>query len=348
MGKILASGDYEISSDYRIQSWASGGGSATGTLGQGPLRLIGLFDLKPEQGFPSAGFNYREWAIPSPTGDARIRFVGQNALNVSAITSDILYGTRTQQTLFTGYKPSNYASYALGTWVTAFDNPMYLDTFAPGASYEWDNLDATGQAWRSMAVGPELLSGFAQNNVQEFDLRQLGGGARFVGIWLASYWVGADPGVVTDWLKVKYTVEEGEGLPLSQPITFAFPVEKIQDQTGTVQELQAKYIVAQVNLQRFGGAPLTYTTQGSFRCQISNGGGVIVDAQIVPYVGTNVDAGITRADVACAAASATSTTVTSVEESEMQGPYSYANIYLQNDSAEGFEGGPAIVWVVVG
>ena len=291
----------------------------------------------------------QRWTIPIPSQQGRIRFAAEVERNVSGEYSDVVYGTRSPRAIFTGATAARNANYAIGTWVTSFDNPMSLDTFAPNGAWLWDNLAETGQQWRSMMVGPELLSGFAQNNVQEFDLRELGGGGRFVGIWISSFWVGGDPSAGQDWAKVKYTVEDESGLSASQPLTFAFPVTKVADGAGAaLAELDPSKIVAQANLQRFGGIPLSYTTQASFRCQIANGGQVALDAQVVPYVGTIWDQGVVRADVAVSASSASAPSYASVEESEMQGPYSYVNIYLQNDGAEGFEGGPAIVWVCVG
>ena len=348
---VVRWGMYQVGPATIEQQWAYN--ATKGTLGHGPLATFIIADLRPWEGIPaSSTVDYTRLVTPFPSGKGTIRFTYPKPSNIWRPTGGIIYGTSTSQPTWTSKtQAGDRVNRCFGTFVARWDQFDTVEWYTNTAT-TWDNffVNNYGQFPENvyMQQGPEILSGMAGTGVYDLDLNDLAGGSRFVAISGASYWVGPDP--VNREADIYWEVTEGRSAaPMSNPVSFAFPITDVQDNTGGAdQYTDPNSAVAMVNLSRIGSWPFTYTTISSVSVQVGNGCGTALEGYMIPYVGTLQDTKSTPTAGPIIPATATSAGTGDLIETDFVGPYSYLVISVFPAAAAGAVTGPIIVNVTVG
>lgn len=395
--RVLRSGIYTNGGPSLISAWTLGTGAVNGVMGRSPMQFIGWYDLRPWQDTPEGPGRglYDRNVVALESGEGRVRFslpwdgtaTNGSALNPIAVrTAGPLANIVTGSRDFTDtaiWQPMDNANrnitpQAVSLMVAAVDSAEQIMEWSTSVPQQWDAFDATNtdtnarylfqNAW---SVGPEIISELAHGGASTFDLEELGGGARFVGLFLTGYWLGPAIDATQTGARIKWQVEDCKAKARKGSITFAFPVRAVQEESaaGALADADPLYTVAQWSLQRFGGIDLCGGLQGgggaagaeiaSPGCSvIYANGGLAVDTRIDYHVGTCPDfsASATLFVQAVAAATANGPAVVRLDwrndrTAKIQPPYSYADLvaYTQNGAAppDGVSN-PAIVYVCVG
>jgi len=395
--RVIKSGTYTNGGPSLQSAWVEGTAAINGVVGTSPMQFLGWFDLRPWQGTPEgAGRNmYDRNVIALDSGEGRVRFslpwdgtqTNGGALNPVAQRTappmaDIIYGSRsTTQTAI--WQPEDEANrfttpQAVSLMVAAVDGAENIMDWATSVPQQWGDMDAANtdpnprnlfqNAW---SIGPELISELSHGGASSFDLGELGGGARFVGLWMAGYWLGPGIDATQVGARIKWEVEDRRAPKRKGPITFAYPIRAVQQEVaaGAIQA-DPLYTVAQWSLQRFGGIDLVGATgggSGGFGLNISGpgcsviycNGGLQVEARIDYHVGTAVDqmASSSAFTQTCGGASPLGPIMTRLNYmndrlAQVQPPYSYASLIsyttlVQGTAPDGYSN-PAIIFVCVG
>jgi len=343
------------------------------SLGRGALQYAGGYDLRPWEGSPpgwSGGTDaagnaddYRRAFTKVETGNASIRFslnAPKNPLNLdNAGGGETQFGGRTDLQYWSNLTDGAGANtvVALSILVCATDWIVPEDCiWRMLAAADWATLGTAGApnagvpaefAWDYMTVGPEVLSALAQGSVADYDLESLGGGARFVALFVSGYWVGTDPARP---MPVNWTVKNTHAHPKQGPTSYAFPIREIQPGAGAVAH-EPTNIIAQwgaryhnVHQARTYAAEPTNASGASWALCVANGG-PLFNVEIGAYVGTARDGNVV-AESAVGAAAGANATVTRVRSAAAACfPYQYWNLSAQGTG--GNAAGPAIVLVTM-
>lgn len=166
--------------------WEEGTSPNQGTLGESPMLFLGLYDLKPEQGFPpNQGILSKDWKAMQQVWGAPVFRLATNA--TKRVSGTNIFGTSLQvdQNLY------RFASLSLvfSAWDNTDGEVVWPGRKANPADPEKNPgrlNQVTNQAW----MGPNLLPSLTGQSVMSVDLRHWTRGARFVGVWLWPFWAG--------------------------------------------------------------------------------------------------------------------------------------------------------------
>jgi hypothetical protein len=384
--QVLRRGAYTIGGPATVAGFTLADGANNGVLGQGPIDFCGFFDLRPEQGEPkvAAPDSYRRNVIPAPDG-ARIRLstvtgLGDDlggAYNPIAVAgagayANVQLGAKTSG-LQRVWAPDNTTgsrgSYmSLAILVASCDSgevAQTWDTSTPNTLASMDLANTPGQV-RSIfknyvTVGPEVLSDLAGQGSTTYDLEELGGGARFVGVWLMAFWIGPEPSPTQVAQIVTWELENKPAPPRTGGLSYAFPVRRVQQLNNANVPGAPELIVAQWPMQRAGltTMPRIHAGGGEPGCRVVvvNGSGLQLDARIEYHIGNIVDrqASPVGFQFPCGPSTALVPIPTALPPGDPANPqnvippYSYANLVLVWKAAgppDGFSI-PAIVNVTV-
>lgn len=182
MGKrpkqALAGNSYFTFDGSVATSWSVG--VTQGTLGEMPVQAIGFFDTRPWEGRPRESVGDRDW-------EAHTTKAHQGNLTFRAVLypNDNLFGASMQA------DASFWRNASLSLIIGAFDAPFGRQI---GAINE-DPTSVAGSATtaslplRQVWMGPNIMPNLASGNVVEVDLLRWSYGARYVAVWLKSFWV---------------------------------------------------------------------------------------------------------------------------------------------------------------
>ena len=390
--RVLRDGRYTIGGAGTLQTYTQGTNAQNGALGLNQQQFLGWYDLRPWEGVPEGlgqGL-YDRNTIALESGEGRVRFTlpwdgtqrNGSALNPIAIRTagalaNIQLGSRGTSST-TIWQPDENAGgttniQALSTLIVGIDSAEELVSWKTdiqgGGGSTWQEMDAAATDGNtrflfqnSISVGPEIISELAHGPAVTYDLEELGGGSRFVGVWLAGYFISPTLSSTQSGITVKWQVENCAGAPKHGPITFAYPVRAVQSSTAAAASHDATFTVAQWSLQRFGHIPLNTgaTDSGLVGCSVMvANGGVASSARIDYHVGTCVDetASPVATVQAVAAGAATGPSIVRLAQAntgnaaDLAPPYSYASLQYFHAAASAPPDGvssPAIIFVTVG
>jgi hypothetical protein len=277
--------------------------------------------------------------------------------------------------------PNANTSVACGLYVSSFDFPEVAQNWQttntglglPPSANNWQWMFAQSApanpfaqaVWQHLTVGPELLSDLAHSNATTYDLETLGGGARFVGLFMAGFGAGRMLSPTGPLVTLKYTVEDAPGPNSYGSLTYAYPVQAIQNEIllpGLSDD--PFWTVAQWQLQRLGSMPqVSGNGNNGVNCSVNviNCNDFALAATINYFVGTSIDR--TASPGTAGARTVVAAGVPGSQEPGFQrippdnglggvavnGPYSYAHLQLITpvavaSTAVGFN---AIVYVAV-
>jgi hypothetical protein len=368
---VLNHGTYSLGLG-NFSRWTLGAG-APGVLGRDQPQYLGAYDLRPWQGDPpgwqggltvgGVADDYRRAVRKVDTGNASVRFSlpdAKNPLNLELSGGVVYqYGSKTDTEVWTNDHDggANRTVYALSIMVCATDSLEPDGTaWRLISSTDWSTLGSatagnTGAPaefpFEYMTVGPEVMSQLAQGSAAEYDLHELGGGARFVAVWLMGYWVGADSGATRG--RVSWVVEDSPGAQRQGPTSYAWPVRVIQGGAGAVA-VEPRNVVAQLAFKNNGLRQANgYVTQAAAQgapvtLAIANGGDTF-NAEIGYYIGMARDPDEVT-ETAIAVAVAGNAVVTQVPLGAA-GTYPYQYLVIAAQSATAAQAGPAIVFATV-
>lgn len=364
--RVLRSGIYTQGGPSLVSPWTLATGVVPGVLGRSPMQWLGWYDLRPWQDTPEGiGLSdYRQNVTQVDSGDARVRFspafAGANesgravnpiALPTAGAYTNVQLGARTELGPAT-WQPENDAAntrtvQAVSLLVVGVDQPELTDSWNTSVPQTWPQMDTATTPGQSrtmfqnyVSVGPEILSDLSQGPAATYDLSELGGGTRFVGVWAVGYWIG--PGVTANQVGavLNWQVEDAPGPYRHGSATYAYPVRRVAALAGANSAADPTRTVAQWSLQRFGSSMIGNSTAapgGVCGCSVVVvNGGVQVDARIDYHVGTAVDLTASPAANMTAVPAATlalptmarlPNAVTGVPTS-VNGPYSYASLTM--------------------
>lgn len=363
--RVLRSGTYTIGGAAELTPWVLGTNAVSGQLGKSELQWLGWYDLRPWQDTPEGvgQGDYRENVVAVESGSARVRFspafggaddaglaVNPIALATAGGYTNVQLGARCQSGPST-WQPEDDTTntrtvQALSLFVVGVDKPETFNSWATNVPQTWAQMDtaSTPGQTRTMfqnhiSVGPEVLTDLAHGPAATYDLEELGGGCRFVGIWAAGYWIGPDvnmsqTGAIVDWL-----VEDAPAPARQGPTTYAYPVRRVALLAAANSDADPARTVAQWSMQRFGGGMVEGRAgaPGTTGCSVVVvNGGVQVDARVDLHVGTAVDKTASPSANMTVVAAGTATlpamvrlppAVTGVF-TNVQGPYSYGSLVM--------------------
>ena len=262
-----------------------------GQIALNSIDFLGAYDLQPWQGQPVQGGtdDYRPAVTPVESGAARVRFsplmaagqaVGPPAgpelvspLQNAGGPPVVMLGAKTSRTQGVFCNDNALAAntgtvVGLSLFVAAFDWPQLQSMWntANGTigfptqpnNWAWYDRQQTvappdrSAFWNGITSGPEILSGVAGSPSVTYDLGALGGGCRFVALFLAGYGAGSIMSLVNPMARIHYVVEDGPGPDQYGPITYGFPVRSVQTHAGPNLEDDPTLTVAQWSMQRMG------------------------------------------------------------------------------------------------
>jgi hypothetical protein len=317
--RVLRSGIYTQGGPSLVDAWTLATGAVPGVLGKSPMQWLGWYDLKPWQDTPEgAGLDdYRQNVVAVETGQARVRFspvfAGANesgratnpiALPTAGTYTNVQLGARCELGPLTWQPEDDVGNtrtvQAVSLLVVGVDSPELTDSWSTSIDQTWPQMDtaATAGQTRTMiqnyvSVGPEILTDLAQGPAATYDLNELGGGTRFVGVWAVGYWVGPDVNAAQVGAVLNWQVEDGPGPYRYGSTTYAYPVRRVAALAGANSDADPTRTVAQWSLQRFGSSMIGNTTgapTGVTGCSVVVvNGGVQLDARVDYHVGTAVD-----------------------------------------------------------
>lgn len=368
--RVLRAGSYTTGGPSLVSGWVRADAATSGALGRSPTMWAGWYDLRPWQETPQGQGqgDYRDNVTQVESGCARIRFTpafgGPDdsglAVNPVAIPSagayvNVQLGARSQLGPLT-WQPEDDVNntrtvQAVSLLVVGVDKPTLSGNWRTDIDPSWDQMDAACtpgnqrdmfQNW--ISVGPEVLSDLAHGPAATYDLQTLGGGCRFVGIWVVGYWVGPDVdraqvGSILNWM-----VEDAPGPERHGPTTYAYPVRRVANVAAAQSDADPTRTVAQWSLQRFGSNDVYGNANGgpgSTNCSVVvANGGTQVDARVDLHVGTAVDKTASPSANMTAVAAATATACGMVRlppavtgnAADVQGPYSYGSLTMVTGS----------------
>ena len=365
--RVLRAGSYTQGGPSSVSAFVNADAGNSGVLGRSPLMWAGWYDLRPWQETPQGQGQgeYRDNVTCVESGEARIRFTptfgGRDddgrAVNPIAIPgagayANVQLGSRSQLGPLT-WQPEDDANntrtvQAVSLLVVGVDKPTQAGNWRTDIDPSWNQLDLANtpgqqrdmfQNW--VSVGPEVLSDLAQGPAATYDLKALGGGCRFVGIWVAGYWVGPDVsptqvGTILNWM-----VEDAPGPTRSGPTTYAYPVRRVANLgAAVISDADPVRTVAQWSMQRFGSNDVVGNANGgpgTTNCSVVvANGGTQCQARVDLHVGTAVDktASPSANMTPIAAGAATRPSMIRIppavtgNAADVQGPYTYGSLTM--------------------
>lgn len=395
--RVLRSGTYVNGGPSLQSAWVLGDGATDGVMGTSPIQFLGWYDLRPWQDTPEGPGRglYDRNVVALESGEGRVRFslpwdgdaANQSALNpiaqrTAAPFTNVITGSRdfTDSAIWQPYDDANrdFTPQAVSLFVAAVDSAENIMEWSTSVPQQWADVDTTNtpgnarylfqNAW---SVGPELISELSHGGASSFDLEELGGGARFVGLFVAGYWLGPGIDATQVGARIKWQVEDCCAPKRRGSMTFAYPVRAVQEEAaaGSGADADPLYTIAQWSLQRFGGIDLCGGLQGgggaagaeiaSPGCSVIYcNGGTAGAARIDYHVGapTDLNASTVTFVQTIAAGGASGPACVRLDwrndrTAKIQPPYSYASLvaYINNGSTtpDGYSS-PAIIYVCVG
>jgi hypothetical protein len=214
-----------------------------------------------------------------------------------------------------------------------------------------------------MTVGPEVLSDLSGQGSATYDLEELGGGARFVGVWLMGFWIGPRPNAAQIGQAVTWELEDRPAPPRTGGLSYAYPVRRIQQFAAGPANIPGapEFIVAQWPMQRAGRTTMPRihggTNSPGCRVVVVNGSGFQLDARIEYHIGNIIDRNASPIGFTfpCGASTPLVAIPTALPTGDpaapgtVEPPYAYANLLLVERTGgppDGFSI-PAVVNVTV-
>lgn len=181
--RLLSQNTFPMVTDASTD-WETAVAPDPGVLGETPMLFLGLYDLKPEQGFPAnQGILSKDWKSMQKVWGSPVLRLATNATKRNTGTNIFGPSLQNDQDL--------YRNASLSLVFTAWDNTDG-EVVWPGRKANPKNPEqntrlnqVTSQAW----MGPNLLPSLAGQSVMSIDLRHWTRGARFIGVWLWPFWV---------------------------------------------------------------------------------------------------------------------------------------------------------------
>jgi hypothetical protein len=401
--RILKRGTYDLGGPGLVNGPSFlGSAGVNGRIAQNDISMLGAYDLRPWQGQPVQGGtdDYRPAVTPVESGAARVRFSPLMAAGAAAgppigpeLRSPLqrsqgglgeTFGAKTEsaQGVFANVNnalANSGAFVGLSLWVAAFDWPQLQSMWntsngTPGVATQPNNWNWFDRSmlfappdrpafWNGITSGPEILSGLAGSPSITYDLEALGGGCRFVALFLAGYGAGSMMSLANPIARIHYIIEDAPGPDQYGAITYGFPVRSIQTRAAPNLEDDPVLTVAQWSMQRMGGYNQIKgngTHGQSSSVVVVNNNDFPLSATINYFVGPAHDPVAspgTPASITAVAAGVAGTQQAGLTRippdnglpaGSVNGPYSYAHLQLVDQAGvTGTGGTQAIVFVTV-
>ncbi len=369
--RVIRSGSYRTGGPSLVSAWTQATNLVGGVLGRGPMCWLGWYDLRPWQETPTGiGIgDYKRNVTALESGGGRVRFspvfmgaddsgeaVNPIALPTGGTYQNVQLGSRSQLGPLT-WQPEDdvirtRTVQAVSLLVVGLDSPPTTGDWATDVDPTWGQMDAASTPAQvrnifdnQISMGPEVLSDLAHSPAVTYDLESLGGGTRFVGVWVVGYWIGPDITAAQVGNHLSWVVEDCAGPPRHGPTTYAWPIRRVANVPAGISDADPTRTVAQWSMQRFGHNAYQTGSSGGVAgvagCSvIVVNGGTQCNARVDYHVGVAVDKTASPGAIMAVVPAATATvpgmlrlapSVTGVP-ADVNAPYSYGSLVLVTGS----------------